>query len=188
MIKKILTISENSFAIVILLSIIAVTVASVIALNPKVYQDDSFNQQVAGIQTDNSSQLDRILTLPVKVYDNNLSLDGYDAKLQTNSRGGYTYQAKFNLQREGNIKHDFVKIENPNDFPVQARINTQILGNISDVLRINIEDKLDTLVLFDTINFERNITIPAKSSREFKINYEFLDNIFFPFEISFDIK
>ncbi len=190
--KNLVEIVEGTFAIAALFSVIAISILGVTGLNPKEYIAESFDpiSLVAGAQTNKMNQEATVTAFEVT----KLSIADYPQTSLLNSVNDYklqhTFLVNFPNTSEGSISDDFLKIENPNEFDDYIYVKTLITGNLQDNVKITIQDGLDDIILYgkNYREVERRLTIPGKSSKTYKITYEFSQNINFPFQITFTLN
>jgi hypothetical protein len=186
MLKKSYELIEGSFALLALVSIIGVSTFTVLSLNPKLY-DPNNQKNVAGIQVEATEQ-DQYAKLPLVFSDLNHS-DKYSTNLFVlpNTQRSFEYVSNLKPNQAGNYKYDFIQIKNPNDTDASFKITTSVIGQIQDQVKINLIDSLDFIQLFDDSKdfYARVITVPARTSRIFKVEYQYLANINFSFSVKF---
>lgn len=178
--KKTINILENSFYLFAFVAIVAISVTGVIALNPVPIVDSN----VAGLETIAFSQQNLI---PVQAE---LLPEQFGFSIEKIGDGKYTVGKTIEKVFSGKLTYsNLIKLKNLNEQELKIQLNPLIIGQVSDILKIEIEDTLDVITLLkDEQLFPRTVTIPANSERVFSIKLESRENINFPFGIIIEVK
>lgn len=178
--QKILNLVENGFYLLALFAITSISVIGVMALNPASESEPA----VAGINTEISEQISVIPPLL------ELSSNSLGANLEKRGEGIYTFSKNFEQLLGGKVAFpNILKIKNLNSFEIKIKLNPLIIGQVSDLLKVEIYDILDVITLISAEQlFFREVTIPANSERVFSIALESQKNINFSFGFILEIK
>ncbi len=178
--QKILNTLENGFYLLALFAITSISVVGVIALNPTSESEPT----VAGITTQISEQ---VSVVPPLVE---LSANSLGTNLEKRGEGAYILTKSLERLLAGKASFpNILKIKNLNSFEIKIKFNPLLVGQVSDLLKVEIYDILDVITLVSAQQlFLREITIPANSMREFSIAIETQENINFPFGFILEIK
>jgi len=177
---------ESGFYLSAFVAIVGLSVLGVIALNPKSVDDiETPKAQVAGLNTDDVSE--QTNAIPIIMVTNES-----DSSVILNKTGDGIYGYSVNIpsiQEEVTENFELGTIKNLNDFDVTINLNFSVVGNVSDLLKIDIQDSVDVIsILRGGTLTQRQITIPANSERTFELAVTASENINFPFAVFAEIK
>jgi hypothetical protein len=165
---------ENIIGIVGIVFLAGVSISSVLSLNPSVIGVPS--GVVAGVVKEDeptNSVIGSVIKIP-----GTIRYEEFD--------GIYT----FYFDDLKDIKSfPFVTLTNFTKSKGLVRVEANYPKNLENILRIELVDNIDRLILTSPIlgNNQRKITVPSQSSREFLLEISSEENINFPFEIQISL-
>jgi hypothetical protein len=180
MIKKLSNFFESLFALGAIIAIISISAATVLALNPKNYQEKEGS--VAGVQDNGVNKFDKV---PLVIESNNKT-----ATIIFNENDfSSTFQSSILIQEISPQSVEFVKVNNPNNYDVKLLIKPTFHASPQTIenIVVRVKDPLDTVVLVEKEKgvTQRYLTIPKNSSRILELEFEAITPINFP--INFQI-
>jgi len=182
---KYLSATKSIFAIVGLFSVITLSIATVLALNPKAYEASN-NDPISSVLGESAS---RDSKLPFIITNLNSNQEIKTSLKKIAESGSYSYDVVLNSVKAPFFQTGFIKIENPNNYDAKLLIKTSLKGEVQDNLQISMVENLNELILY-TPNQKaivREVNIPKQSSRSFDIKYQVDQNINFPLNINFTL-
>jgi hypothetical protein len=180
MVKKLSNFFESLFALGAIIAIISISAVTVLALNPKEYQEREGS--VAGAQDNEINRPDKT---PLVIENNNETA----TIIYSEKDFSYTFQSSLLLQEADPRTIEFVKVNNPNNYDVKLLLKPTVYESPQTIenMIIRAKDHLDTIILVEKEKgvTERYLTIPRNSSRTLELEFEAAAPINFP--INFQI-
>jgi hypothetical protein len=182
---KVLSLAHNSLAVLGLVAIISLSLITTLSLSPVALQERS---RVAGAAIQDAKILSNFI--PLSVSDLNDPSQLYTSQLVQNTQSQYKYHAAFLAREKGVYEYELVAVENPNSAPVYLKVSAVIPQDIQASLNITVQDENTKYQIHSADQTGRLVEfeIPAQTSVQLTINYELVQSISFPFNVSFALE
>lgn len=167
------TFTENSLSVTALLAVFAISILTVVSLNPVAVEKTQSN--VAGVSTQN--------TIPVLVQ-NTYSQAGHVVAINQNSEGNTQIEIIANSLSSGSYSVNLAKIQNTENTQKTLKISTQIEGNGRENLNLFIEKDNQKVLIFRDGKISTNkISINPNEENNLNLRFDLPTKLNFPIKL-----
>lgn len=187
-----------SVYILLFISILVASFITVLNLNPKVVERSNVLSQQNKYNVDLKSEsgtvagvFDEFSASSVTYHQIPILVDSLNREnVLVNKKTDGKYAVILNIDKMDKYFRILAfKIVNLNNIPVKTQINTKIVGEVSNYLKIDIQDKKDIIRLFsENTLYTQTISLNPKEERSFYMHISSVYPINFPFGIFLDIE
>lgn len=176
---------KNSFAVLMLFGILMAAFVTTLTLSPVPVE----SQRVAGVFDTTTGEVVSNF-IPLVITDRHVNNLQYSTQLVAVDERAFNYFATLAASPKQIQDKEFITVENKNHAPININVVVNIPTTVNTSMNVTLvsPDRKTALYNGKTSTAKTAvITIPAKSSVDLKVEYEYLQNVAFSVELAMQV-
>lgn len=176
---------KNSFAVLMLFGILMAAFVTTLTLSPVAVE----SQQVAGaFDTTTGEVISNFI--PLTIEDSHTNTTQYSTQLVRVDDRTFNYFVNLAASPKQILDKEFLRVRNDNNAPVNINITANLPTTVNTSMNVTVAAPNRKFAVYNGKSSTAKtavITIPAKSSVDLKVEYEYLQNVAFGVELAMQV-